>query len=453
MSSRFHKTFAAGPGRVVLARATRHWVSVSWAAYLSRHSADHGASGSGKTFYRLGTLMQAARDRVPSIAIDNKGELAHLFLTVGLPALAATDPTIASRVRVVDPFGRDALPLLRLTAPQAGIEPAVHAMVLADTLEAALDDTMGTRAHAIFLHLAQLCVERGEPLTRLLDWLDNTAALARAASKSADPALRIYCSDIEERESKLSLDSLAAKLRRFFFLPDTRRVLSAPSCLSFHDSFQQGAITVVNLGRPPAGAERLQKFFQAVLWQMLAASIMTRDAQPDDSNPHVLVIAEEFQAGLTRRHAETHLSALIAQARYRKVGIIFSTQDTAKVAAVDPTLVRLLRSCTGYESIFRTSLDDAKYLAPALAGTDRDLCRRITSAMLRLPQRHHFFWPKERFTARLVRAPLLDLAALKARAATAPPDVYDAIQQGCVALPRSAFPDPQAPKPYLECDS
>jgi hypothetical protein len=153
------------------------------------------------------------------------------------------------------------------------------------------------------------------------------------------------------------------------------------------------------------------------------------------------VIFEEFQEALRTRQVG-QFSRLLALARFKKVSLWFANQQPSQISRVDPTLVRLLRTNTGLEAWFRSSLEDAKTVAHALpvAAADQtpsEVRRAVLEEMTRLPRREFRLWIKEaEFRAQRVRSPKLDLDAVKRRAELVPEEFRAAIRRGTVARSR-----------------
>lgn len=437
----------SGDGRVRLARVADSSGEGSWAGLdptqlLKMHAWIMGATGSGKTFEILGVLWQLLRSsRTPIVVVDRKGELSELLLNLVLPSLWDT-PRIAETLpslRVIRPFDPVRIPLLRLTDPEPGVSPEIQALNLASSLEDALGQTSGIRMDRAFLFLVRLAIELGLPLTVLSRWLSNPASLARDGLRSQDSQLREYARIGFGKENASSLSALAARLDSYLFLPETRLALSAPRCLSLQESLQ-GGLTLVDVGNPPAGAERVARFWGAGLIGRLSRAIMGRNV--GEESPRVLVVLEEFQECLSSSSVE-QFSRLLALSRFKKVALWFINQQPAQLSSVDTNLPKLLRTNTGLEMVFRSNCEDAKTLAPALFRRFRKN-GRVTAEdhgveeIASLPDREFYLWlKKEPFGAQRVRSPRLDLKRMKEAAHRSPDDIREAIHRGTVTIDRA----------------
>ena len=289
----------------------------------------------------------------------------------------------------------------------------------------------------IFLKLTTLAIELHRPLPDVLRWLENPAALARDARESSDAAIRSYASQGFSRENRQTLEALLARLDTFLFLPETRLALSAETCVSFRDCLSSG-VTIIDVGDPPAGAERVARFWAGVLGGRLTRAILSRKVT-DRTRP-AWVIWEEFQEALGRSQTE-QFGRLLALARYKKVALWFVNQQPAQVAAQEPALVRALRTNTGLEAAFRCNIEDARALAHALpmpeAGSAAEARQGLLEELTRLPDRTYLLWLKQaRFRAQKVRSPRLDLQSLSDAAKQCPQRLRARIRQGTVAVPR-----------------
>ncbi len=436
-----------GEGRVMLGRVRDRegppfWVGMPGHALLGRHAWVTGATGSGKSFFALSVLLQVlAAGRHPVLIVDMKGELAALLLDTVVPALChtAAGEALLPHLRVVRPFDPAFVPQLRITLPEPGVPAEVQAYTLAAALEEALADDLGSRMHRTFLKAALLAVRLNAPLTEIVRWLQDPVAFLRAARRAGDPSVLDYATTVFPRENPTTIQALCARLDTFLFLEGTRLALSTPGCVSFGDALERG-LTVVDVGDPPAGAERLARFWAGILVGRLTRAILSRPVVAN--SPQTLVMFEEFQEGLGRDQVE-QFGRLLALARYKRVSLWFINQQLAQVAAIDPTLLRLLQTNVGIEAVFRCSYEDAvrfSHALPVPAGEKHpaEARARLVQSMTQLPTRAYYLHLREAaFRAKLVRSPRLALDDLRALARSLPEDVRACLRQGTVALPRA----------------
>ncbi len=438
--------------RVVLARARRwsgDWFAVGLppSELLGMHCWTTGSTGSGKTFLVLGMLLQLLDARsCPIVVLDMKGELASMLTETVLPALAQTTAgaAVLKDLRIVRPFDSAFVPMLRVTAAEPGVAREIQALNLAAALEESLGAELGARMSHVFLRLASLAVELNRPLPEVTEWLQSPSKFAQDARRSGDRRLREYALTTFPRENRASLDALHARLDSFLFLPQVRAALSSQSCLSFSEALESG-VTIIDLGDPPAGAERAARFWAGVLIGRLTRAILSRSLS--DASPQTLVVLEEFQEALQRFQAE-QFARLLALARHKRVALLFVNQQPGQLEA---PLVRLLRTNTGLEMVFRCNAEDARSFAHALP-VPEDATKPATArlglarAMTRMPRRLFYLWLKDApFRAQLVRSPRIDLAELRLLAARAPQDLRAFVRQGTVAVPSEKAPEESSP--------
>lgn len=448
--TRFRVAMACEPNdrRVVLGRARDlsgepFWCGLPFEDFLGKHGWITGATGSGKSFMVLACLLQVLRDgRFPVLVVDLKSELSELLIELVLPALLRTrgGARLLNRLRIIRPFGRD-LPMLRVTEAEPSVPRAIQAFNLASALEDALADDLGSRMTRVFLRLCALAIELGYPLTVIQRWLESPEAFARDARRSTDPVAREYARSGFARESRPAVDALLARLDTFLFLDEVKLSLSAPQCVNFGEALESG-LTIVDLGSPPAGAERAQRFWAGILTGRITRAILSRPVT--DRTPQTWVIFEEVQEALGGGQAE-QFARLLALARHKRCGVTLINQQPAQLAAVDSTLVKVLRTNAGIECAFRANLEDAKTLVHALPVPPRqknvaEARLALVTELTQMPDREYLLWLKQApFRAQHVRSPRLDVAGLRESADRLDGEVREALRRGVVSMDRAAL--------------
>jgi hypothetical protein len=441
----FEQAMAVGGrgSKVRLARAvslegTTFWAGLPARALLSMHSWITGSTGAGKSFFVLALLLQVLRSgRHPVVLVDLKGELSSLLTQVALPQLAQTDRgcQLLERLRIIRPFDARYVPELRITLPEPGVPREVQAFAIAAAIEDTIGNDLGIRMNRVFLKIVSLAIERNQPLTVLQQWLEQPRTFEDEARSSADPVIRQYAAGTFAREARASVDALIARLDVFLFLRQTRLALSTPGCVSFADCLDRG-VTVINLGDPPAGAERAARFWAGILVGRLSRAILSR--RLTDRSRQTWVLFEEFQEAVSGKQTE-QFARLLALARHKRVGLTFINQQ---IAQLDSGLVKLLRTNADLEAIFRSNFEDAKSITHALplsgdpkqAHAER---QRLLEEIPRLPNRTFYLWLKNLpFRAQKVRSPRLDLAGLRVAGTGLPEEIRAFLERGIVALPR-----------------
>jgi hypothetical protein len=330
-----------------------------------------------------------------------------------------------------------------VTDPEPGVPRSIQAYNLASALEDALGDDLGTRMLRVFLRLCALAIELRYPLTAIKRWLEAPALFARDAQRSADPELREYARTGLPRESRPAIDALLARLDSFLFLDDVKLALSAPRCVNCAESLE-GGTTIVDLGNPPAGAERVQRFWAGILMGRFARAILSRPVT--DATPQVWCPFDEVQEALHGGQGQAEqLARLLALARSRRVGVALINQQPGQLAAVDPTLVKVLRTNATIEVAFRANHEDARTLAQSLPlpphhKNAAEARLELATALTQMPNREYLLWIKQApFRPQRVRSPRLDLAAIRRAAEQVPAETHDQIARGTMSMDRDAL--------------
>ena len=197
---RFEKTLNAESSerKILLGRTTRidgspSWIGVPRKDFLGMHAWVTGATGSGKSFFVLGCLLQVLENKKsPVILLDMKGELADLVLDIALPVITQhpNGQWLLDNLKVVRPFDRQFLPELRITLREDQVPIEVQAVSITAAIEEALGDSFGQRMSRVFHKLVGLAIERNEPLTVVQSWLEQPELFSRSARESRDPTIR-----------------------------------------------------------------------------------------------------------------------------------------------------------------------------------------------------------------------------------------------------------------------
>jgi len=450
-----HLAVEAGEERVLLGRGQRldgswQWCGLPVSRLCSTHVGLSGGTGSGKSFMAAALLYQLILRGIPVIVFDMKSELAALLLEDLLPALIARGQTdLVDNIRVVRPFDPNWVPLARITEPEPGISPQIQSMNIAQALCEAVGDGLGVRMLRAILPMAGLAVEKNLPLPVLTDWLRQPQAFARTAAGSSDPTIRAYALHDLPRENRSSLDALRSRVELVLHLSQVRGALSAPRCLSTAESLGCG-VTIYDFGSPPGGAERAMKFVAGPLFGRVGRGILSREVR--DDSPPAVVLFEEFQELLGSYQTEM-FKRLLALARFKRVSLWFSNQQPAQIAEADRTLLRILRTNLGAECIFRSSVEDARTLSEGIStrGPEETLSQaraRLVEEIATLPRRSFYFWLHEAtFGPQRLISPRVNLGALRASAASLPPELRERVRIGTTSIRRSPvapLPEPDA---------
>jgi len=421
-------------------RGNWSFVGMETKRLVGLHAAIAGGTNSGKSSWLFGVLAQVImQDRCCVIVYDAKGETADMILDVMVPYLLelGVGENLLSRLRVVRVFDRRYVPLLNLTrAEHGGVPKEAQAYGVASAIEQALAEPLGGRMHHVLVRCVSLCIELGWPLTRVQEWLATPAAFHRDAARSTDAALHEYARTGFRQENKESLRALGSRLNALLFWPDARLALCAPGAISFSDALAQPGLTVIHTGSPPAGAERLARFFGAALLGQVVRALLSREVGAETAP--ALFVTEEIQENLGVEEAR-QLGRILATARFKSAAVWIVTQSRSLLHSVDPGLVAAMRTNVDLHVQFRTSPEDAAAFAHLLPKErEGEAARReLIDSLTRLPQRHCYLAVRDLgLKAQPVLAPRIDFESLRACGGRITPELSRRIHQGIAALPR-----------------
>lgn len=419
-----------------------------------------GATGSGKSFEALCIILQVLRRRTRGLVIlDMKGELAGLVRTVVLPSLAASLPddraaALLKKIAVVAPFDDAATPPFNALARDRTVPVELQASEVVSSFGYTIGRDLGVIQKNTLLKALMLAMDRGLTLPEIPELLQNDALLRGAVRACRLQEVRSYFASRFPKERSASVASLLSRLDGLLMHPTLRRMLSSRGMIRF-DRLLEGAITIVDLGGAPAGMSEVSRFFGQIVFRKLVRAIFARRVERD--TPPVTVIADELQAMLSPEIA-ADFDRVLTLARSQRVFLWCLFQQAAQVESVAPTLLRILRTNTNYQAVFRASIEDARLLSHILPvsgavprdrqgfpdpRTPRQLLtpdeerRRLVEQVPSLPDRVFWFWNRRRpYPAILARSPTLDIDGLKARADELPDEIRALVARGVLAVPR-----------------
>ena len=190
----------------------------------------------------------------------------------------------------------------------------------------------------------------------------------------------------------------------------------------------------MDVGTPPAGAERAQRFWAGILTGRITRAILSRPVT--DGTPLAWVIFEEVQEALSSSGQADQFARLLALARHKRVGVTLVNQQAGQLAAVDSTLVKILRTNAGIECAFRANLEDAKSIAHAMPLPPRqrkpgEARLEMVTELTQMQDREFRSGSKQApFGAQRVRSPRIDLARFRRIADETPADIRSFMRRG-----------------------
>ncbi len=361
-----------------------------------------GASGSGKSYFVLHELISLLRRGAVNslVVLDMKGELAELLVDQALPALAASLPAreadaLLNRIVVVDPFSTTHPPPLNVLVRDPGLPLAIQARDVAECFEAATETTVSARMETILDWLLRLGIETGTSFLGVRRALQEPAVLDGLVRLAADQDTIRYFVLRFATEPKASKLALMARLDRFLALPMTQLALGAKGCLDF-DRLLDDRITIVNLGRAPAGLQSVARFFAMVVLTRFVRAIFRRP--PQARGFASLLVADEWQVALNTALAQ-EFEAILTLARSRGVHLWLANQQLAQLDRHGATLRSVLLGQVAVQAVFRLAHEDAQTLKRLFP---------ITGTVRRHTQQGHatsaFLTPAEELEARIAAA-------------------------------------------------
>ena len=425
---------------------------------LLAHMLVIGASGAGKSYLLLLLAMAAYAAGLPLVVIDPKAEFAELLLDRLLPAfLARLPPSEAQRalasIRVVDPFGRDALPPMNPLVRDPSIPIEVQALDVASCFDATVDAGSGVRMETILDWVLRLVIEVGGSFITVRRALEEPPVLEGLVRQSRVRDVVSYFLNRWPNEPASSKLALLARIDRLLALPSSRLSLGADACVDF-DAALSGGITVVNVGNAPAGLTELSAFWSTFVFTRLVRAVYRRPATGAGTR-HAITLIDEWQTCLTRPFASS-MEDVLARSRSRRCAFWLCNQQKAQVEKVSGSLWDIVAAQTAIHVLFRASIEDARAMrhvlpvsgrmrrpspppwahAPAASPylTASEEIEARVSRVAQLPRQHAYWWDRRKSHAAVpLRTATLDLPDPR----RVPAALRAAVARGAVARPAS----------------
>ena len=413
---------------------------------LCRHCLVTGSTGWGKSAFLLSILLQLyKRSGVGITLVDLKGETAEVFRDHFLVSLASANKNIRpDRIVTIAPFSRYGVPLNPLH-PIPGLSSEVQANLVCSLVGSLVDGGLGPRMNSILAWLVQAVMAVNGNLADVLALINDDRFRLSVAGQVSDPAIRTYLLHTFETENRSSRDALRARLEWILLLPAMRGALCADSCLRGQDLIE-APITVVDLGSGvPQGFAPLARFVGGFIFQLLTAAVFSRPVTPE-TRP-VLLCVDEWQELV--KVAPDDFERLLAQARFRKVGVWLVNQALAQVDQVSSALTRCLTTNIALHVAFRPDQGDLKHLMPLLPVTGRRIDpdrpdqllsrdkerQRLLESYARLPIRHAVLADLVGGQAQVIRTLTVPYEQARKRAEQLPQERIEQFRQGRFGVP------------------
>lgn len=346
---------------------------------LLAHQLLLGATGSGKTYQLLLQLLAVLRASLArpggvelrsAVVLDMKDEFTELLTQVALPAVAASLPPAEAdaflrRIVVIDPFSPTHPPPLNVLARDPGQPLGIQARDVAECFQAATESDVSVRMETILDWVLRLVIETGGTFRAVRRALQEPAVLDGLVRAAKDPDTVRYFLTRYPAEPKASKLALLSRLDRFLALPMTELALGAKHCFDF-DRLLEDRITIVSLGKAPAGLQSVARFFAMVVFTRFVRAIFRRP--PRSQGFQSLIVADEWQAALNPSLAG-EFESILTLARSRGVHLWLANQQLGQLDRYGSSLKAVVLGQTAVQTYFRMADDDARALRRMLPAT------------------------------------------------------------------------------------
>jgi hypothetical protein len=315
----------------------------------------------------------------------------------------------------------------------------------------------------ILTYAILLAIDVGLALPDVPGLLSDPERLRAAVERTTLPEVRAYFANRFPRERSGSLVSLLSRLDTLLMHPSMKEMLSAPGMIRF-DRLIEDAVTIIDMSGAPAGIRELATFLGSVVFTKIVRAVFARRVGRD--SPPITIIADEFQSLLSPEVAGD-FEAILTKARSQKAFVWMLCQQIAQVEAASSTLLRIIKTNTNYQLLFRANAEDGKaldYIFPVTGRVPRDdhgssdprtpramlsesdERRRIVEMVPSMPDRTFWFWNRRRpYRALLARSPDISIRRAEAQAARLPRELVASLARGVLAVPRDELRAQRAP--------
>lgn len=409
-----------------------------------KHALITGATGWGKSGFLLSVILWllTKHPEVGIVLVDLKGETAaelrdHFVPTLVGQGLALRPESIVS----IQPFGRFGVPLNPLI-PLKGLGVEVQAHIVTLLVGTLVEGGLEPRMTSILSSVLRSLIGIRGTLLDCVRLLTDEGYRALVASRVRSEEDRRYLLETLPREPVMSLEALRSRLEWLLLLPELRAMLCADGCLRGSDLLE-APLGVVDLGGAPQGFKALGRFVGSLLFQLVASSVFARGG---NQRP-VLLIVDEWQelAGTLQDDFER----LLAQARFKGVGLWLANQTLAQVSEVSGALKASLMTNIALHVAFRPDPSDVRHASHLLPISgqcidpehpDRLLTREaeekaLLSRLSHLPPRHALLANHVAGRADVIRTLSLPYVEARQRAVALPAETREKFVRGKFGIP------------------
>lgn len=333
------------------------------------------STGAGKTRFAAHLVMELVRAAlrglpVSVVCLDMKGgedSLSDLTLRA-IAALVARATHLRDRflaqLLTVSFFGGPFLVPWQVLASDGSVDPFTQAAGLAEILDAIIGRGLGARQESSLALLLAAGIDAQKNLIEVRHALDDRSALARLFATSRLPEVRRFAPRIA-RESQSSLDGLGARIDLLTRSGSAKAILAGNHPLDLHACFEPGAVTVVDVGSAPIGAEGPARALGAITLAYLTHAIF-------DSRRRVrgftVIVTDEIQSAALSASNVHCLERILTLGRSFGVSLVSCHQSAAQL----PSEIRTILATNIAMRVIGTSgADDARLSAEYLPRTGR----------------------------------------------------------------------------------
>ncbi len=333
------------------------------------------STGAGKTRLAAHLVMELVRASlrgvpVSVICLDMKGgedslsDLTLRALASMMARGAALRDRLLARLLTIGFFANPFLVPWQILRSDSAVDPLTQAAGLAEILDAIIGRGLGARQESSLALLLAAGIDAEKNLIEVRHTLDDRGRLAELFARSRLPEVRRFAPRIA-RESQSSLDGLGARVDLLTRSASAKALLAGTSSIDLHACFESGAITVVDVGGAPIGAEGPAQALGAITLAYLTHAIF-------DSRRRVrgftVIVTDEIQSAALSASNVHCLDRILTLGRSFGASLVSCHQSAAQL----PSEIRTILSTNIAMRVLGTSgADDARISAEYLPRTGR----------------------------------------------------------------------------------
>ncbi len=356
-----------------------HKVQVPLAEIVKAFGLVGGATESGKSSVGL-LLVQAIlkvlterQDKKYGLGIlDAKGDLFRgaLFL---FSELERTHPQAAQELRermcIINfaPGHGEPLSPYNVLARWPGIPADVFAAQRGDLFLGLLPgpDKLNLGASGVLKRMNWLLTESSEPITRIVDVVEDERFRTRLLARCRNPLLTAYFARQYPRVPKATFGAILRRLDALVSCESVQRVLSGDSAPDFRRLQDEGKIVLINCSGQGV-PQSVRRFLQSLVFLDLTSAVFARQ----ETDVDFVWFCDEAQQFLATEQLREATSEIACTARTWHTHFAWFTQNVS-TAVQDPRVLKILHTNIGWSLTLRSDPADCVHLKAALPLTGR----------------------------------------------------------------------------------